>query len=150
MRHIKNFHGLGYLFRCPGCLVYLKNEAEVEVHRRDSKACNFSIESRLRDLEDGVTEDGLQALAKRENGIKIGSWEGIWQLIFPTDMHIPASEYEPPVEVDEAEALFYSGETLRRLFHGFSLVGHDEASIVEYMRQRITEVFDQCRAHQGH
>lgn len=63
----------------------------MEVHIRDSMACNFSFENRIRDLEDGVTKNGLQALLARENGVRIRSWEGIWQLIFPTDMQIPAS-----------------------------------------------------------
>lgn len=146
-RHIIDSHRANHPPSCPRCLEVFEDGAQLEAHLNWPTACKRSVYNRHCDPEDGIRlfTNGCEALFTRSDTSLLNSWEAIWQLLFPDDMCIPASEYEPPTEIDEVEAIFYNEQTLRRLFYGLILVGHDEASIVEYVRQHITEVFSQCR-----
>ncbi|KAL2259277.1 hypothetical protein VTK26DRAFT_7111 [Humicola hyalothermophila] len=98
-------------FQCPRCKFGFDSETALQNHLVVPKGqmCEVKV-AQMSDPEDGITEQIRLKLARYDDGEDVWTWDKIWQLVFPEDTEALAPDFEPVVELVEAEHVFDEGQ----------------------------------------
>ncbi|KAI1461430.1 hypothetical protein F4805DRAFT_414085 [Annulohypoxylon moriforme] len=106
-RHIRTYHRRQPQNRCTaGQKEFESAEQPSEYPEMPTNQSRHIKESD--DPEDGINDEIDEILAQRKSDLKVASWKGLWQVLFPNDHEILSSEFVPPktVEIPEVFDIF--------------------------------------------
>jgi len=105
-----------------------------------------------RNPEDGIDSNIENALKYWRLDARLDTWEVLWQTLFPCDDQnaIPDPTHMPPVELDEVQANFHSGDYRgvlkgRLSARGLSIPESEQDTIVEICEQYMKYFFEESR-----
>ncbi|KAI7786199.1 hypothetical protein LA080_004583 [Diaporthe eres] len=150
-RHIKTSHQKrNGSTSCVRCKETFADQAALKHHLIQPEGCSLRTPTGNEDPEDGITEEVEQALKERRKVNNVGSWESLWELLFPQDPsdRIPDPYHDPPVELDEVQEHCYDEKTVCGFVHQQTIDGRK--GITDHGFRYIVEALEYCRNKEGH
>ncbi|KAH6640322.1 hypothetical protein F5144DRAFT_599024 [Chaetomium tenue] len=100
--------------RCRRCKQQFETETALEEHLllpRD-QICEVTEASPV-DYENGITEEVVRNLLYgKADSDPTSTWDGVWTLLFPDDLEVPDSDFNPVTELVEVEQAFDEGQDM--------------------------------------